>query len=903
PLYHRLYPGHSSLDLGTVGDTAVDIHDFEGLFSARYQNLTNGTQGAFFTVTYYREDSTFMADYSGMECTGITDSFFVLVSPNPIAVDVDTTICSDDMLVYDLDGAITNGVMGADFTYTTMSSDPMAIPAPPNRTMASMDPISDSFENLSAAPVVITYTVTPSVGGCEGNDFDFEVTVLPEPSLDPDDYNDLICSGEVWGITITDTTGLGLVDFDLVNKEFSTTSPDFSAITSAPIGDDYGADGLEDESFTNLTNAIQSVTYTIVPFSSDTCYGDTTQLLLEVYPEPKVDSVSLEVCSGTRLDINIIQDLVENQVGEVFRFRRFILPGAPLIILDGNDNDDPVTFDAGGEQVMPISSFDSTIVDSLINTGTAALSVEYRIFVDDTSSCGIRNDFWLEVIIREEADASLDPASTTDICSGDPIILVSDFTGIGTPTYSYSVASQDPGVDSVILVPSTDGSSVSVDGVGSGQATIQVDITDENGCVASATQIVNIGTTPPPNDIIGPAQPCVNTFVSYSLDSITAGNTYQWSLSNPSAGIFFNNIDTGATVIITWNSSVGNGPFNLSVTETSPEGCTTTHDLTVTLTTSVEADFSFQLNFNSDPLTVAFTELAGGGITGYTWDFGDGSAMSNDPNPVHTFPDNPMNPGQPFTYNVTLTVVGTCAPFTATITKPVTINQITVCDDVDLVAGVNFISFDVVPTDSSATAIFGSVPGLLQVSGWTNGATIFQPGGGSANTLDFVEQGKGYVVLITQNFTMQVCGSRIDTTFKRPLDIGINYHGFMGMSPQTSDDYLANLIDDNMLNDTLVVAQTYGSNVPGFTQNYVPNGGSANTLNQFENGRGYIIIVNQAVSDWRYAIGEPTELHDFIVGTVSGTAYTAGEPVEILNEAEQVIGYLEPDLDGNLRAT
>ncbi|MEL6358550.1 MAG: hypothetical protein AAFQ01_01260, partial [Bacteroidota bacterium] len=68
-------------DLGTVGDTAVDVHDFEGLFSARYQNLTNGTQGAFFTVTYYREDSTFMADYSGMECTGITDSFFVSVIP------------------------------------------------------------------------------------------------------------------------------------------------------------------------------------------------------------------------------------------------------------------------------------------------------------------------------------------------------------------------------------------------------------------------------------------------------------------------------------------------------------------------------------------------------------------------------------------------------------------------------------------------------------------------------------------------------------------------------------------------------------------------------------------------------------------------------------------------------
>ncbi|MEO0629066.1 MAG: PKD domain-containing protein, partial [Bacteroidota bacterium] len=350
---------------------------------------------------------------------------------------------------------------------------------------------------------------------------------------------------------------------------------------------------------------------------------------------------------------------------------------------------------------------------------------EYRIFVDDTSSCGIRNDFWLEVIIREEADASLDPVTSTDICSGDPIILVSDFTGIGTPTYMYSVASQDPGVDSVILDPSTDGSSVSVDGLGSGQATIQVDIIDQNGCIATATQIVNIGSTPFLQEINGPGEPCVNTLAFYTLDSITPGNTYQWALSNPSAGIFSGGVTTGPVVSITFNSSVGNGPFSLSVTETSPEGCVTVHEKILNLVQFVNADFSFQLNFNDDPLTVAFTELASGGISGYLWNFGDGSPNSTDPNPIHTFPDNPMNPGEPFTYEVTLTVIGSCSPFTATFTDSITINSVVTCDEIELVAGVNFISFDVEPTDPAIEQVFGSVVGLSQVTTWDGGPEIY----------------------------------------------------------------------------------------------------------------------------------------------------------------------------------
>ena len=143
----------------------------------------------------------------------------------------------------------------------------------------------------------------------------------------------------------------------------------------------------------------------------------------------------------------------------------------------------------------------------------------------------------------------------------------------------------------------------------------------------------------------------------------------------------------------------------------------------------------------------------------------------------------------------------------------------------------------------------------------------------------------------------------IDPNFKRPLGLGINYIGYMGINPESADDYLADLIGPMGGPHSLVVAQTFGNSVPGFTQNYVPDGGSANTLTQFENGRGYIIIVNTAIgSSWRPAPGL-SEIHDFIWGTVGGNAYVAGDEVEILNAAGELVGLLEPDNEGFFRAT
>ncbi|MFA5268373.1 MAG: PEGA domain-containing protein [Methanoregula sp.] len=84
-----------------------------------------------------------------------------------------------------------------------------------------------------------------------------------------------------------------------------------------------------------------------------------------------------------------------------------------------------------------------------------------------------------------------------------------------------------------------------------------------------------------------------------------------------------------------------------------------------------KADFGATITNTSQPprgfapLTVKFADMSTG-ATAWSWDFGDGSAVSHGQNPFHTY-----TAGSPdgIYYDVTLTVAGSCPGETATVTK------------------------------------------------------------------------------------------------------------------------------------------------------------------------------------------------------------------------------------------
>jgi len=75
----------------------------------------------------------------------------------------------------------------------------------------------------------------------------------------------------------------------------------------------------------------------------------------------------------------------------------------------------------------------------------------------------------------------------------------------------------------------------------------------------------------------------------------------------------------------------------------------------------LSAGFAASVTSGIAPLNVVFADRSTGGITSWTWDFGDGGS-GNDRNPVHTY----YNPG---TYTVTLTIISHEASCTTTRTQ------------------------------------------------------------------------------------------------------------------------------------------------------------------------------------------------------------------------------------------
>ena len=96
------------------------------------------------------------------------------------------------------------------------------------------------------------------------------------------------------------------------------------------------------------------------------------------------------------------------------------------------------------------------------------------------------------------------------------------------------------------------------------------------------------------------------------------------------------------------------GLYTVSLKVTDSSGAEDTEVKTNFISVGIEpplkAEFTAPKRMSSDKITVNFVDQSSGNITGWNWDFGDGSA-STEQNPVHTY----MKPGL---YTVSLTVFG-----------------------------------------------------------------------------------------------------------------------------------------------------------------------------------------------------------------------------------------------------
>ncbi len=150
------------------------------------------------------------------------------------------------------------------------------------------------------------------------------------------------------------------------------------------------------------------------------------------------------------------------------------------------------------------------------------------------------------------------------------------------------------------------------------------------------------------------------SFTSTSTGSITG---YSWTFGD----------GTSSTVANPSHSYSAAGTYNVALTVTGPGGTSTATKagyITVTAApTAPVASFTANTTSGAAPLTVAFTSTSTGNISGYSWNFGDGTS-STTANPSHTY-------SAAGSYSVSLTATGPGGSNTMTKTNFVTVTTAT----------------------------------------------------------------------------------------------------------------------------------------------------------------------------------------------------------------------------------
>jgi len=181
-----------------------------------------------------------------------------------------------------------------------------------------------------------------------------------------------------------------------------------------------------------------------------------------------------------------------------------------------------------------------------------------------------------------------------------------------------------------------------------------VTVTNEFDC--SVTDLININLLPKPVVFLG------------NDTSICEGGSLVLNAANPDAEYYWSNGETSQSITI-----IAGGTYRVLVTNSS--GCMTGDTINVSVSGIIPTIESIIVN-NIDAYTFTFSPLNPENITTYSWDFGDGSPVSNAESPTHTYASNGN-------YTITLTLTNDCGSFVYTTSASIVgLNTIVIDNDI-----------------------------------------------------------------------------------------------------------------------------------------------------------------------------------------------------------------------------
>ena len=338
-----------------------------------------------------------------------------IVVEGPPSVDINVNGPDSDQICL-LDSELPYQINFAN-TYTPEYSDSVYTPSSYLWVISGDEVTADdyTFINSSTSELPIIqfnsfkdFTITTTVGGnCDVTASDeFQISFNQIPELSNNNMSQIVCSGESTEEIIFDS------NVAETNYSWSFTSAD----TYLSGYDQQGTGNFSVQNIINSNNISGQVEFSVTPSTSD-CEGTPQTFTITVNPEPSIDNIEQEVCTGSGISITPTDGTIP--VGTTYSW------DAPTsspsgVITGGNSGTD-----------------ETTITESeLLNSTNSPAVLTYSVTPTTPDGC-IGDPFTVSVTVNPLGQ--VDNPGDQEFCNNDNISInfTTDNTG-GDTTYSWT---------------------------------------------------------------------------------------------------------------------------------------------------------------------------------------------------------------------------------------------------------------------------------------------------------------------------------------------------------------------------------------------------------------------------------------------------------------------------------
>ena len=298
--------------------------------------------------------------------------------------------------------------------------------------------------------------------------------------------------------------------------------------------------------------------------------------------------------------------------------------------------------------VLLLEGGDSLAVDYLWSTGSTdssiVVSTSDTYFVDVVNANGCDASDTIDVTIIGDAPNVIIGLPST-VCEGE-LFTFEDFSNT---TDGSSIIDWEWDLGDGNVINSQDGSHIYTN-----DSTYEVNLTISTSAGCSARDFQEIEVIPKPEITFVSSNECQNNVIQFNGGQLspTMISSWSWNFDDPSSGA--NNVASGQNVTHIFDSS---GDYDVMLIGTDINGCSDTTVITKTILPSPVVDFSFDEVCEGN--VVSFENLTTiefpGLISGYNWNFGDGTNSGQED------PQKPYNASGNYTVNLVATGNNGCS--------------------------------------------------------------------------------------------------------------------------------------------------------------------------------------------------------------------------------------------------